>query len=210
MLIFTMPPPSLAANDHSLCVSWSYSRYGDADAFARCSSDDGHEWSVVQRLNDDPKGNGLRQFLPHLSFSSGGRLDAIFYDRRRNLQNIGNDVYYTFSVDGGRTFSPNVRLNADPSDSRIGQRYAVTSARGQVEIGSHIGLLSRRNDVLAAWADTRNSKAGTTGQDIFLTAITIRGTMSNFGGMAADILFAIGLSAWGAAFIARRSRKDRR
>jgi hypothetical protein len=180
MLIFTMPPPSLAAWEGRLCLAWSDARFGDADALVRCSSDEGSTWAETQRLNDDPPGSGLRQFLPRLSFSPEGRLDAAFYDRRRNPENLLNDVFYTFSRDGGQTFAPNLRLTSDPSDSRIGQRYAVPSAQGQVEFGARLALLSKVHGVLAAWADTRNSARGTTGQDIVVASVELPQTGSGW------------------------------
>lgn len=171
MLIFTMPPPSIVANAERVCVGWTDARFGDADVFIRCSAARDQTWSEAQRLNDDPRGNGSRQFLPYLAFAPNGRLDAIFYDRRRNVENIGNDVSYVWSNDGGRSFKGNLRVSSDPSDSRIGPQYAVKSAEGMVEIGSRIGLWSTNGGILAAWADSRNSLKGTTGEDIFVSPV---------------------------------------
>lgn len=54
MLVFTMPPPALAAGGKRLCAAWTDGRHGDADALARCSGDGGEHWGAVRRLNDDP------------------------------------------------------------------------------------------------------------------------------------------------------------
>ncbi|PLS76772.1 MAG: hypothetical protein CYG61_00395 [Actinobacteria bacterium] len=171
MLIFTMPPASLVVNGTRACVAWSDGRHGDADVLARCSTDRGRSWTKAARMNDDRLGNGKRQFLPRVSLSPGGRLDAIFYDRRIDTYNVVNEVFFTYSTDGGRRFAPNVKVSQEGSFSRIGQQYLTVSARGQVEFGSRLGLLSGDREVVAAWADTRNSRPNTTGQDIFSTVL---------------------------------------
>lgn len=89
----------------------------------------------------------------------GGRVDAIFYDRRNKVENRGNDVYYTYSTDRGRRFAANRRLTRLAFDSQIGARYAVPSAVGLVEFGSRIALSSGDERVLAAWTDTRKHRA---------------------------------------------------
>ncbi len=172
MLIFTMPPASVAADDDRVCVAWTDARHGDADALLRCANR-AWRWEPPRRLNDDPSGNGRSQYLPRLSLSPKGRLDAVFFDRRDDPENVRNHVYFTSSSDGGRHFGPTSRITADPSDSRIGQRYINVSAAGQVEFGSRLGLLSRQTGLLAAWPDTRNHRRGTTGQDLFSSEVTV-------------------------------------
>jgi hypothetical protein len=169
MLIYTMPPPALVvAAPQRACLAWTDARYGDPDVLLRCSSAAGRAWTGVERLNDDRRGNGARQYLAQLSVSPGGRIDAVFLDRRSDPENARNEVWATSSSDGGRTFSANVRLSGAPSDARIGQQYAGVSAEGQVEFGSRLGLLSLRSGFIAAWPDTRNSRFSSVEQDIFV------------------------------------------
>lgn len=197
MLIFTMSPPALvAAPEGSLCAAWTDARYGDADALMRCSTNGGGTWGKDRRLNDDPTGNGALQYLPHLSVAPDGRLDAVFYDRRGDSENVRNDVYYTLSTDGGKTLVPNIRLTDQPSDSRIGQQYINASARGQVEFGLGLALLSERRAALAAWTDTRNSLPFSTGQDIFATRIIFRRPEAGYWGERAGVgMIALGVLA---------------
>ena len=172
MLIFTMPPPSVAADDEGrVYVAWHDARHGDWDAFLARSVDGGDHWQPPLRLNDDPPGRGRHQYLPRLSLSPGGRLDAVFYDRRDDPQNLRNDVFFTSSSDGGRRFTANLRLTTDPSDSRVGPRYPIPSARGLVDVGSRLGLVSWSDGALAAWADTRNSHPESPQQDVFATTV---------------------------------------
>jgi len=211
MLIYTMPPPSIAADASSghLYAAWHDVRNGDWDVFVRRSADGGRTWEPPVRVNDDAVGNHRNQYLPRLSVAPGGRLDIVWYDRRGNEVNRGNDVYYSYSGDGGRHFAPNVKLTSLDSDSRIGPRYLVTSARGLVEFGSRIALVSARSGATAAWTDTRNNGRGVTAQDIFSTTVDFGG--GDGSGKVAPL--AVGavvvLLLAGAAMALRSSRRRR-
>jgi hypothetical protein len=171
ILIFTMPPPALVAGDGRMCTAWTDARNGDPDAVVRCSTDGGRTWGPLRRLNDDGPGNGRTQYQPRLGLAPDGRLDAVFYDRRNDPDNVLNQVFYTYSTDGAATFTRNRLLTTDPSTTRVGQRYTNASAQGLVEFGSRMGLLSTDGDAVAAWTDTRNSRSGTS-QVLFSSAVT--------------------------------------
>ncbi|HYE80084.1 MAG TPA: hypothetical protein VEI97_19060, partial [bacterium] len=162
MLVFTMAPPALVAEDRRVCVGWADSRLGDADAWVRCSPDAGRTWNRPHRINDDARANTRAQYLPRLAMAANGRLDAIFLDRRGDADNVRNDVFYTYSTNDGRSFAPNLKLTQEPSNSQVGPSYANVSSRGLVEIGSRLGLMSTPSRVVAAWPDTRNSRPRTT------------------------------------------------
>lgn len=176
MLIFTMAPPALAVHGKRVCLAWTDRRHGDPDAFLHCSTDRGRTWGPPRRLNDDPVGNGRSQHLPRLSIAPNGRIDAIFYDRRQDIQNANADVSYTFSTDGGRTFSANAALTTEGlSYTQIGQQYAIPSADGMFDFGARIALASGRSEAVAAWTDTHNAAPPTKAQDVFASRVTILG-----------------------------------
>lgn len=209
MAIYIMPPAAIAATGRFVCVGWSDARNGDPDVLVRCSQDRGQRWDEPQRVNDDPVGTGRWQYLPGLSIAPRGRVDVIFYDRRRDLQNINNDVLYTFSDDRGESFHQNVQLNREGSSlSQIGVQYTVASAEGQWDFGSRIALLSQDDRVVAAWTDTRNSVPHITGQDVFTTVVRLGGLRrdgtpaSAAGGL---LLLVSGLA--GLVVVTTRSRK---
>ncbi len=207
MLIFTMPPPSLVADEGAAYAAWHDARNGDWDAFVARSPDGGFSWDAPRRLNDDPTGNGRHQYLPRLAVAPGGRLDAVFYDRRADIENIETQVSFTFSTDGGASFAPNRQLTSAPSNPEVGQRYSVVSAEGLVEFGSRLGLLSRRSGALAAWTDTRNASAGrfTTEQDIFTTQIrSLPAPGPGWARPVGAVLIAAGIAAVMAVASARR------
>jgi len=173
-IIFTMTPASVAVDRNGrVFVAWTDGRNGDWDVFLRWSVDRGVSWSGLRRLNDDPGRNGRHQYMPRLSVAPGGRIDAVFLDRRNDPQNIANDLYYTYSTRAGESFAPNVRLTSQSSDSRRGPTYSVIpSAKDKVEFGSRLALVSFKSKAVAAWTDTRNNSVGVQ-QDIFATQVDL-------------------------------------
>lgn len=159
MLIFTMPAPALAADRGGrLVAAWQDARHGDVDVLSARSTDGGRSWQGPVRVNDDQVGSGATQSLPQVAFSPNGRLDAVFYDRRHDPKDRYAHVMAASSTDRGATFTANVRVTSQPTDSRNGQTYPIPSAEGQVEFGSRLGLASRDGGAVAAWTDTRNAR----------------------------------------------------
>ena len=212
MVIFTMPPPALVAGGKRVCLAWTDARNGDGDALMRCSPDRGRTWpGAPGRLNDDTMSSGAMQYLPQLAIAPGGRIDAIFYDRRDDPQNLNNDVSYTFSSDGGRRFSRNITLTTEGSSlSRIGQQYAVVSAADRHDFGARSALLSRDRDVIAAWTDTHNSLPPTTAQDIFTTRVSPAHRTGQGTGAAALVALGIAAAALAIAMVVGRRRRSAR
>ncbi|HET7487844.1 MAG TPA: sialidase family protein [Acidimicrobiales bacterium] len=203
MLIFTMPPASVAVDGSRLCAAWTDGRSGDPDAVLRCSADGGRRFEALHRLNDDSK---RRQYLPRLAVAPGGRIDAVFLDRRNDPVNRDNDVYYTYSTDGGRHFAPNLRLTSLPSNSHIGAEYAGPAAAGQYEIGGRLGLLSVPDGAVAAWPDMRNAVGSTRAQD--LVAVRMDGMAG--GGTRPDRPLGLAVTSGGAGAVVLGARRLRR
>lgn len=211
LLAFTMPPPSLAAaRDGKLCAAWTDARGGDADALLRCSHDRGQTWRPPIRLNDGPVGRDRSQYMPRLDIAPNGRVDAIFYDRRDDGENVRNHLSYTFSVDDGKTFAPNVTVTEDPSNSQIGQRYLGDAAEGLVEFGSRVALLSLPEKAVAAWTDTRNSSGLGSGQSLFATEITLTAKATTGVRLAGIALVFVGICAGSIVWRGSRSGKANR
>lgn len=190
--------PSLAAGaGRTLYVSWADGRDGDDDVFLRRSDDGGRTWSPAVRVNDNRLRDGTVQDLPAVAVAPGGRVDVVFYDRRRDPTNVMTDVTLATSTDGGRSWK-NTRLSDRSFDSRVGP---VADARFMADFGSRLGLVSARERTYAAWADTRFGSDTTGRQDIAFVAV--RPTAESFIlsrwpvliGLAALGLFALGLTA---------------
>lgn len=107
--------------------------------FARSASR-GVRWSRPRRVNDDPRGNGAYQWFGTLSVAPNGRIDVIWNDTRsRDTQHSA--LYYSASVDAGRTWSPNVQVSPVfdswigwPNQHKIGDYYHSVSDRGGVNV----------------------------------------------------------------------------
>ena len=94
--------------------------------------------------------------------------------------NVHNDVYYTSSADGGRTFSSNIKLNRLSSNPRSGIRYLLAYAGTRVEFGVRLAITSWDDAALAAWTDSRYTiesdisvNSGPTEHDVYAARINI-------------------------------------
>ncbi len=164
MLIFTMAPPALVADrSDRLYAAWTDGRNGDWDVLVRRSVDAGRTWDQPVIANGQA-GDGRHQYLPRLAVSPGGRLDAVFYDRREDPANLRNNVSYTSLSEDGRRFGPVSKLTAESSNPLVGPHYLVPSASGLAEIGSRLALLALDSGAVTAWADTRNAVGGADAQ----------------------------------------------
>ena len=98
---------------------WSDNRNDAADIHFARSADGGFTWDTGFRVNDDGEGN--IQWMPAMSVAPDGRIDAVWYDTR-NDPGPGtpwSEIFYSFSLDGGETWSPNRRVS-DAFDTTIG------------------------------------------------------------------------------------------
>ena len=119
--------------------------------FAR-SSDSGANWSAPVRVNDDP-GNAW-QWFGTMSTSPSGRIDVIWLDTRDNPGTYLSSLYYSYSVDGGVTWSENERLS-DSFDPHVGWP-------NQDKMGDYFHMVSDDAGFSLAWAATFNGE-----QDVY-------------------------------------------
>lgn len=174
MVVFTAPGPALAGDAAGrVYVAWTDARRGDWDVLVRRSDDGASSWGPTLRLHDDAAGSGGHQYLPRLAVADGGRVDAVYYDRGRDPDNLRNDVAYALTT-GAAGFGRAVRVTSEPSDTRVGPTYpALASAAGLVEFGSRIGLVARPDGALLAWTDTRTAQPAYDQQNIVAAAVTV-------------------------------------
>ncbi|HHN75378.1 MAG TPA: hypothetical protein ENK10_09145 [Acidobacteria bacterium] len=125
---------------------------GDTDIFLRRSNDEGTSWSQPLRINDDPLDSGADQFHPWLVVDEEGALAVIWLDRRDDPDNLEWNAYLARSFDGGRSWTPNVRISSASSSPAGGQ----TAAAGL--IGEYIGIDSLAGDLYTVWTDTRDGQ----------------------------------------------------
>jgi hypothetical protein len=101
--------------------------------FAR-STNGGLTFSAPRRINDDPVNHAKWHWFGTLSVAPGGRIDVVWYDTRNFPNNVTSQLFYSFSLDGGNTWSPNVAVSnlfnpfiGYPNQSKIGDYITVVS-----------------------------------------------------------------------------------
>jgi hypothetical protein len=122
------------------------------------STDGGATWSTPKRVNDDPAGNGAYQWFGTMSVSPDGRIDAVWNDTRGSADMNQSALYYSYSNDGGVTWSANEQ--ASPVwNSTVGWP-------NQNKIGDYYHMISRTSGADLAWAATFNGE-----QDVYFLRI---------------------------------------
>jgi hypothetical protein len=141
-----------------------------------------------------------------------GRVDVVYYDRRRDPRDLRNDVSLQSSFDGGESFSRHLRLTQRSFDSRVG----FGAERGLPDLGSRLGLVSADAGALAVWPDTRAGTLASRKQDLAAGLVTFSRPARlseaaedalRYGGVAL-ILGGIALVAWWAASVGARRRRE--
>jgi len=138
---------------------FSYAR-GNGDAMLTWS-DDGKTWSAPVRLSDDGD-SPHDQFMPVVSVGPDGTVDASWLDRRDDPANHLYDAYYAYSLDGGVSWSKNLRVSNVSSDEKHSHHQ-----NGMVFLGDYRDMRSVRGQATMIWVDTRNGKA-----DAYLATVT--------------------------------------
>jgi hypothetical protein len=126
-------------------------KHGDI-AFSR-STNGGATWSAPLRVNDDPVGNGIDQFMPAIAVASDGTIGVSWYDRRVNPGSYLYDTFYRQSTDGGLTWSPNQRVSDASSDPMVGP-----NAEGVGDLGEYRSMALAPDYAISAWLDSRNGQ----------------------------------------------------
>ena len=98
------------------------------------STDGGLTFSAPRRINDDPVNPSKWHWFGTLSVAPNGRLDSVWYDTRNAANNTDSQLFYSFSTDGGVTWSANVAVSnafnpfeGYPNQSKIGDYITIVS-----------------------------------------------------------------------------------
>ncbi|HEU0275975.1 MAG TPA: sialidase family protein [Candidatus Udaeobacter sp.] len=101
--------------------------------FAR-STNGGQNFSPPRRINDDPVNHAKWHWFGTLSVAPNGRIDAVWLDTRNAANNTDSQLFYSFSLDGGDTWSLNVAISNSfnpflgyPNQNKIGDYITVVS-----------------------------------------------------------------------------------
>ncbi len=114
------------------------------------STDGGRTFSAPRRINDDPINHAKWHWFGALSVAPNGRIDVAWYDSRSAANNTTSQLFYSYSLDGGNTWSPNVALSI-PFNPFIGYP-------NQQKIGDYITVVSDDASANIAYAATFNGE----------------------------------------------------
>ena len=106
-----------------------------------------------------------------LSVAPSGRIDVVWYDTRNSPNNVTSQLFYSYSIDGGNTWSPNVAVS-NPFNPFIGYP-------NQHKIGDYITVVSDDASANVAYAATFNGE-----EDIYYVRIRPALPPTDFNGDA--------------------------
>ena len=122
-------------------------------------SDDGSTWSTPVRVNDDT--GGAYQFFPAIAVAPNGTVGLSFYDTRNDPTNHKTDQYFSFSADGGKSWSANTKVTTAQSDE--------TGQHDPNQYGDYEGLDAGPANVFAeVWSDSR---PGDLNEDLYFARV---------------------------------------
>lgn len=199
-VVFIPPTPDLVVDGASgrVYVAFADAREGDADVWLWASGNGGRTFASPVRVNDNRPGDRTDQYLPKVAVAPDGRVDVVYFDRRRDPAGVRNEVSLQSSGDHGKTFSRRLTVSDTDFDSRVGPG----SEYGLADLGSRLALVSSERRALAVWTDTRGGTDLTGKQDLARAVIRVGQHTPPSGPtrLLAGVLAAVGLAALFAAF----------
>jgi hypothetical protein len=138
--------------------------------FAR-STNGGITFSAPRRINNDAVNHAKWHWFGTLSVAPSGRIDVVWYDTRNSPNNVTSQLFYSFSIDGGNTWSPNVAVS-NLFNPFIGYP-------NQQKIGDYITVVSDDDSANVAYAATFNGE-----EDIYYVRIRPALPPTDFNGDA--------------------------
>lgn len=166
------------------------------------SSDGGKTWTAHKIVSDT--NSPVDAEAPGISVAPNGRIDVAWIDFQSSLQfdpgattntELYWDVYYTYSTDGGKTWSKNIRISDRSMNKNAG--YTVSDSYG---LQAHETVASTNDTTYFAWSDSR---AGTTTdpvEDYYFTT-AVHSTPAKPRSFGSGLAFGIALGILGAGLI---------
>jgi hypothetical protein len=131
------------------------------NVYLRYSTDGGTTWSSEKKINDGPAGSYA--FLPAIAVSSTGRIGVTFYDTRKDSAHRKTNRYFSYSTDGGDTWSANEKITTAQSDE-------TQSGHDGNQYGDYEGMtVTGKSKFFAVWTDSR---PGTLNEDMFGASVS--------------------------------------
>jgi hypothetical protein len=123
------------------------------------STNSGGSFSAPRRINDDAVNHSKWHWLGTMSVAPNGRIDVVWLDTRNAANNTDSQLFYSYSRDGGDTWSSNVAVSG-PFDPHLGYP-------NQNKMGDYITMVSDNGGGNVAYTATFNGE-----EDIYYARVT--------------------------------------
>jgi len=135
--IFLAADRSGGATNNNVYMMASLQPFGatsGSDVMFVRSTDGGQTYGSPRRINDDPINQNKWHWFGTLSVAPNGRIDSVWLDTRNAANNTDSQLFYSYSLDGGDSWSPNVAVS-DPFNPFVGYP-------NQKKIGDYLTIVS--------------------------------------------------------------------
>jgi hypothetical protein len=146
-----------------------------SDVMFTRSANAGASFSALRRINDDPVDHNKWHWFGALGVAPNGRVDVIWFDTRYAANNTDSQLFYSYSRDGGNTWSANVPVTT-PFNPFVGYP-------NQNKIGDYIAMVSDNTGGDVAYSATFNGE-----EDVYYVRVApLASQLLNISGRA-DVL----------------------
>jgi len=131
------------------------------------STNGGSTFGAPRRINDDPVIHSKWHWFGTLSVAPNGRIDSVWLDTRNAANNKDSQLFYSYSIDGGNSWSRNVAVSNSFNPS--------VGYPNQDKIGDYITVVSDEASANVAYAATFNGE-----EDIYYVRIPPLPSLADF------------------------------
>ena len=121
-------------NIYMIATVQQFSASNGSDVMFSRSTDGGATFSAPQRITDDPVNQNKWHWFGTLAVAPNGRIDSVWMDTRNAANNTDSQLFYSWSMDGGMTWAPNVAVSNPftpfegyPVQNKIGDYITIVS-----------------------------------------------------------------------------------
>ena len=114
------------------------------------STNGGTSFSTPVRVNDDPVNHSKWHWMATMCVAPNGRIDSLWLDTRNAANNTDSQLFYSYSVDAGLSWSPNVVVS-QAFNPFLGYPQ-------QNKMGDYMGCVSDNTGADVAYAATFNAE----------------------------------------------------
>lgn len=201
----TNPFAAIDPRTGALYVTWDQREgNGPQQVFFMSSADGGKTWSTPLNLADDRPERGIERYNPGISVAPNGRVDVAWFDFRNDPNFVPRegttapriryaDVYMASSDDGGKSWTPNIRVTDRSIDTSIGVTFSNYGLRGTV------GIASTNSAAYVVWPDSRSGNPELQSEDAYFTRVRFDDSIVANGGGGGDSAIAPAFAGAGIA-----------